>query len=132
MSGSSSSLEKQINEYQDVSSGRGGSYESDEGSTSGSSSSSSSDEHYSSRVPDFSLEEFQEIQRRTASGTGASSSRRPPSPLLDVEEEEEEREEEEEKEGEDLIYSCVPEVASTLDEFKLKTLVDRYQIPKEF
>ena len=131
MSGSSSSLEKEIDEYQDVSSRSGGSYESGEGSTS-SNNSGSSDEHYLSGVPGFSLEEFQEIQRRTVSGTGASSSRRPPSPLLDVEEEEEEREEEEEKEGDDLIYSCVPEVASTLDELKLKTLVDRYQIPKEF
>ena len=124
MSGSSSSLKKEIDEYQDVSSGNGGSYESSEGSTSGSSS-SSSDEHYSSGVPGFSLEEFQEIQCRMASGTGASSSRRPPSPLQDVEEEEEE-------EDEDVIYSCVPEVASTLDELKLKTLVDRYQIRKEF
>ena len=125
MSGSSSSLEKEIDEYQDVSSGSGGSYESGEGSTSGSSS-SSSDEHYSSGVPGFSLKEFQEIQRRMASRTGASSSRRPPSPLPDVEEEEEERE------GEDLIYSCAPEVASALNELKLKTLVARYQIPKEF
>ena len=67
MSSSSSSLEKAIDEYQDVSSGSGGSYESGEGSTSGSSSSSSSsDEHYSSGVPGFSLEEFQEMQRRTA------------------------------------------------------------------
>ena len=114
MSGSSSSLEKEIDEYQDDSSGSGGSYESGEGSTSGSSSSSSSDEHYSSRVPGFSLEEFQEIQRRTTSGTGASLSRKPLSPLPDVEE------------GEDVIYSCAPEVASTLDELKLKTLVDRY------
>ena len=93
MSGSSSSLEKEIDEYQDVSFGSGGSYKSGEGSTSGSSSSSSSDEHYSSRVPSFSLEEFQEIQCRTASGTRASSSRRPPSPLQDVEKEEEEGEE---------------------------------------
>ena len=31
-----------------------------------------------------------------------------------------------------MIYSCAPKVASTLDELKLKTLVDRYQIPKEF
>ena len=92
MSGSSSSLEKEIDEYQDVSSGSGGSYESGEGSTSGSSS-SSLDEHYSSGVPGFSLEEFQEIQRRTASRTGASLPRRPPSPLQDVKEEEEEGEE---------------------------------------
>ena len=55
MSRSSSSLEKEIDEYQDVSSGSGGSYECGEGSTSGS---SSSDEHYSSRVPGFSLKEF--------------------------------------------------------------------------
>ena len=59
MSRSSSSPEKEIDEYQDVSSGSRGSYESGEGSTSGSSSSSSSsDEHYSSGVPGFSLEEF--------------------------------------------------------------------------
>ena len=123
MSKSSTSLEKEIDEYQDVSSGSGGSYESGEGSTSGSSS-SFSDEHYSSEVPDFSLEEFQEMQHRTASGTGASSSRRPPSPFQD--------EEEEEEEEEDIICSCAPEVASTLDELKLKTLVDRYQISREF
>ena len=60
------------------------------------------------------------MQRRTASGMGASSSRRPPSPLQDVEEEEEG------EEDENVIYSCVPEVASTLDELKLKTLVNRY------
>ena len=67
MSESSSSLEKEIDKYQDILSGSGGSYESGEGSTSGSSSSSSSsDEHYSSGVPGFSLEEFQEMQRRTA------------------------------------------------------------------
>ena len=111
---SSSSIEREIDEYQDVSSG---SYESDEGSTS---SSSSSDEEYSSGVPGIPLEEFQEMQRRMASGTGASSSRAPPSPSLDEEEEEE-----------NVIYSCAPEVASTLDASKLKTLVDRYQIPAE-
>ena len=125
MSESSSSLEKEIDEYQDVSSRSGGSYESGKGSTSGSSS-SSSDEHYSSGVLGFSLEEFQEIQCRTASGTGASSSRRPPSPLLDIEEEEEG------EEDEDVIYSCALKIASTLDKLKLKTLVDRYQIPREF
>ena len=80
MSESSCSLEKEIDKYQDVLFGSGGSYESGEGSTSGSSS-SSSDEHYSSGVPGFSLKEFQEMQCRTASETGASSSRRPPSPL---------------------------------------------------
>ena len=60
------------------------------------------------------------MQRRTASGMGPSSSRRPPSPLLDIEEEEEG------EEDEDVIYSCAPEVVSTLDEFKLKTLINRY------
>ena len=60
------------------------------------------------------------MQRTTASGMGASSSRRPPSPLQDVEEEEEG------EEDENVIYSCVPEVLSTLDELKLKTLVNRY------
>ena len=58
MSGSSSSLEEEIHEYQDISSRSRGSYESGEGSTSRSSSSSSSDEYYSSGVPGFSLEEF--------------------------------------------------------------------------
>ena len=58
MSLSSSSLEREIDEYQDVSSGGGDSYESGEGSTS---SSSSSNKHYSSRVPGIPLEEFQEM-----------------------------------------------------------------------
>ena len=31
-----------------------------------------------------------------------------------------------------MIYSCASEVASTLDIPKLKILVDRYQIPREF
>ena len=66
------------------------------------------------------MEEFQELQRRMASGFGASSSRQPPSPPQDEEEDEE-----------DVIYSCAPEVASTLDAAKLKNLVDRYQIPRE-
>ena len=115
MSSSSNSLEKEVDEYQDVSVG---SYESGEGSTSFSS--TSSDEPYSSGVPGIPLEEFQELQRRMASGAGTSSSREPMSPSLDEEEEE------------NVIYSCAPEVASTLDAFKLKTIVDRYQIPMEF
>ena len=57
MSRSSSSPEKEIDEYQDVSSGSRGSYESGEGSISGNGS-SSSNEHYSFGVPGFSLEEF--------------------------------------------------------------------------
>ena len=57
MSSSSSSQEKAINKYQDMSSRSRGSYKSGKGSTSNtsSSSSSSSDEHYSSGVPSFSL-----------------------------------------------------------------------------
>ena len=31
-----------------------------------------------------------------------------------------------------MIYSCAPEVTSTLVALKLKVFVDRYQIPKEF
>ena len=46
-----------------------GSYESSTAS------SESSDEHYSSRVPGISLEEFQELQCRKASASRASSSR---------------------------------------------------------
>ena len=114
---SSSSLEKEIDEYQDNSSGSEGS---DESSVGSSSCSDSSDEYYSSRVPGIPLEEFQELQRRMASGSGASSSRQPPSPPQDKEEDEE-----------DVIYSCAPDKASTLDAAKLKTLVDRYQIPRE-
>ena len=56
------------------------------------------------------------MHHRTAFRTGASSSKRPPSPL--------QYEEEEDKEN--IIYSCALEIASTLDEFKLITLVDRY------
>ena len=114
MSSYNSSLEREIDEYQDVSSGSDGSYESSDSSTA---SSESSDEHYSSGVPGIPLEEFQELQRRKASTSGASSSRQPPSP---------------QDEEEEIIYSCAPEVASILDDVKLKTLVDRYQIPKEF
>ena len=84
MSLSSSSLERAIDKCQDVSSGSGGSYESGEGSTS-TSSSSSSDEHYSSGVPGLPLEEFQEMQRKMASGARTSSSRSLPSPLQDEE-----------------------------------------------
>ena len=116
MSSSNSSLEKEIDEYQDVSSRSEGSYKSSESSTA---SSESSDEHYSSRVPGIPLEEFQELKCRKASTSGASSSKQPPSP----------QDEEEEK---DIIYSYAPEVASILDTIKLKTLVDRYQISKEF
>ena len=111
---SSSSLEKEIDEYHDDSSGS----KSSEGSTS---CNDSSDKHYSSGVLGIPLEEFQELQRRMASGSRASSSRQPPNPPQDEEEDEE-----------DVIYSCAPEVASTLDAAKLKTLVDRYQIPREF
>ena len=56
MSSSNSSLEKEIDEYQDVYSGSEGSYESSESSTA---SNESSDEHYSSGVPGIPLEEFQ-------------------------------------------------------------------------
>ena len=57
MSSSSSSLERAIDKYQDVSSRIGGSYKSGEGGTS-SSSSSSLDEYYSSGIPSIPLEEF--------------------------------------------------------------------------
>ena len=117
MSSSSSSLERRIEKYQDVSSRSQGSYESSEISTA---SSNSSNKHYSSGVPGIPFEEFQELQRRMASGSGASSPRQPPSPPQD-----------EEVEEENIIYSCAPEVASILDAAKLKTLVERYQIPKE-
>ena len=113
MSSSSNSLEREIEEYQDVSSG---SYESGEGSMS--CGSSYSDEDYSSGVPGIPLEEFQEMQCMMDSRAGTSSSRGPPSP--------------QDEEEEDMIYSCAPKVASTLDALKLKTLVDRYQIPREF
>ena len=72
MSSSNSSLEKEIDEYQDVYFGSEGSYESSESSTA---SNESSDEHYSSGVPGIPLEEFQELQRRKAFTSGASSSR---------------------------------------------------------
>ena len=98
----------------------GSSYKSGESSTSNSSDSSSSDEHYLSGDPGFPLEEFQEMQRRMASRAEASLSRRSPSLPQDEEEEE------------NIIYSYAPEVASTLDAPKLKTLVNRYQIPSEF
>ena len=55
MSSSNSSLEREIDEYQDVSSRSEGSYESSKSSTA---SNESSDEHYSSGVPGIPLEEF--------------------------------------------------------------------------
>ena len=117
MSSSSSSLETEINEYRDVYSGSDGSYE---GSENSKASSNSSNEHYSSGVPGIPLEEFQELQHRMASGSRVSFSKQPSSPPQ-VEEEEEE----------DIIYSCAPKIVSILDAAKLKTLVDRYQIPKK-
>ena len=110
----SSSIEREINEYQDVSSGSEGS----EDSVDSLSCNDSSDEHYSSGVPGIPLKEFQELQRRMASGFGASSSRQPSSPPQD-----------EEKDEEDIIYSCAPEVASTLDAAKLKNLVASPRFP---
>ena len=80
MSSSSSSLERERDKYQDMSSGNGGSYESGDGSTSNSSDSSSSDEHFLSRVPGFPLKDLFEMQHRMASRAEASSSRRSPSP----------------------------------------------------
>ena len=62
------------------------------------------------------------MQCRMASRVEANSSRRSPSPPQDEEEEEEEN----------IVYSCAPEVASTLDAPKLKTFVGRYQISSEF
>ena len=113
---SSSSIEREIDEYQDVSSGSEGS----EDSVDSSSCNDSSDKHYSSGVPGIPLKEFQELQCRVAFRSGASSSRQPSSSPQDEEEDEE-----------DVIYSCAPDVASTLDATKLETIVDRYQIPKE-
>ena len=124
MSTSSGSTEREIDEYQDESPGSDSSYESSSESERNTSSSDSSPqvEYYSSRVLGFPLKEFQEMQCRTASGAKASSSRRSrsPSPPQDKEEEE------------NVIYSCAPEVAFTLDMNRLTTLVDRYQIPNEF
>ena len=77
MSASSGSTEREIGEYQDVSLGSGGSYES---SSESSTNSSSQDEHYSSGVTGFPLKEFQEMQCRMTSGAEASSSRRSRSP----------------------------------------------------
>ena len=113
----SSSLEREIDKYQYDTSGSESSGESSEGSTSY----NSSDEYYSFGVPGIPLVEFQELQHRMASESEASSSKQPPSPSQDEEEDEE-----------DVIYSCALEVASTLDTAKLKTLVDRYQIPRDF
>ena len=56
-----------------------------------------------------------------ASRAGPSLSRKPLSPSQD-----------EKEEKENVVYSCAPKVASTLDALKLKNLVNRYQIPREF
>ena len=122
MSASSGSTKREINEYQDESSGSDNSYESSSKSNTSSSDSSSQDEYYSSRVPGFPLKEFQEMQHMMASRAEASSSRRSRSPSPSQDEEEEEN----------VIYSCALEVAFTLDTNRLTTLVGRYQIPNEF
>ena len=117
MSSSNGSTEREINEYQDESNGSSGSFER-------SSNSSSQDEHYSSGVLEIPLKVFQgEMQRRASSRAEASSSRRDKlsSPLP-----------RDEEENANVIYSCAPEVASTLDAKRLTTLVGRYQIPLEF
>ena len=121
MSASSDSIEREIDEYQDVSPRSGGSsYESiSEGSTS-SCDSSFLNEHYSSGFLGFPLKEFQEMQCRMAFGVEASLSKSSPSPPQDEEEEE------------NVIHSCAPEVASTLDASKFKTFVGRYQTSSEF
>ena len=75
---SSSSIEREIDEYQDVSSGSEGSEDS-VNSVDSSSCSDSSDEHYSSGVLGIPLEEFQELQRRMAAGSGLA---RPDSHLV--------------------------------------------------
>ena len=62
------------------------------------------------------------MQCRMAFRAEASSSRRSRSPSPPQDEEEEKN----------IIYSCAPEVAFTLDASKLNTLVNRYQIPIEF
>ena len=62
------------------------------------------------------------MQCRMAFRAEASSSRRSRSPNPPQDEEEEKN----------IIYSCAPEVAFTLDASKLNTLVNRYQIPIEF
>ena len=122
MSASSGSTEREINKYQDESRGSDSSYESSSKSNTSSSDSSSHDKYYSSGVLGFPLKEFQEMQRRMASRAESSSSRmsRSPNPHQD------------EKEEENVIYSCAPEVAFTLDMNRLTTLVGRYQIPNEF
>ena len=119
---SSGGIEKEIDEYQDESPGSDGSYKSSSESNTSSRDNSSQDEYYSSGVPGFPLKEFQEMERRTASGAEASSfgRSRSPSPPQDKEEDK------------NVIYSCTPEVASTLDANRLTTLVGRYQIPSEF
>ena len=62
------------------------------------------------------------MQCRMAFRAEASSSRRSRSPSPPQDEEEEKN----------IIYSCAPEVAFTLDAGKLNTLVNRYRIPIEF
>ena len=122
MFASSGSTEREIDEYQDESPRSDGSYESCSESNTCSSDGSSQKEYYSSRVPSFPLNEFQEMQRRMAFGAEASSSKRSRSPSPPQDEEEEEN----------VIYSYALEVAFTLDMNRLTTLVGRYQIPSEF
>ncbi|KAL0004741.1 hypothetical protein SO802_012302 [Lithocarpus litseifolius] len=61
------------------------------------------------------------MRRRTASSSRASSSKRSESSKAPSQDEEE-----------NVIYSCAPEVVSTVRKDRLGILVDKYQIPTEF
>ena len=107
MSSSSDKDEREIDEYHNESNSSGSSSESN-----------SADEQYSSRVPGVPLEVLREEMRRRAvsrSSTSPSTNVEPfiPSPREEV----------------DIIYSCIVNYPSRVDEKGLVMLRDKYQIP---
>ena len=100
----SDSTKKTIDEYHD-STGYSGSNSS---SSHSSSRGSSTDEGYTFGVPEFPLEVIQEQLRKASGSQAGTSSKVPPSNPLD--------------EAEIIVYSCVVDIPSKMDEQRLKNL----------
>ena len=114
LSSSSNSVDKAIDEYQDLSNYGGSSDDSNAGE---SSSDGNTMDEYTSGVPGVPLKVLQEwLKTRSESGSMAGTS----APSSTVQDEEEE-----------VVYSCAIRVASKMDDRKLVLLKKWYQIPDD-
>ena len=114
LSSSSNSVDKAIDEYQDLSNDSGSS---DDSSAGESSSDGNTTNEYMSGVPGVPLGVLQEgLKRRSESGSMAGTS----APSSTVQDEEE-----------DVVYSCAIGVVSKTDDRKLVLLKKWYQIPDD-